>query len=188
VHDRACLVEQDGPGVQAMGELADQRGETLARDGGAGQRLLSLVDPLDRGVLLRGERMGDGLADRDERDFEGDLEQRQPDFARRVHQSIGCVVVRQPDAEPQPGHACVGEPLHVDVRLQADPVEELPGREQQLATLEEPGGIGELAGVHPGDRPVEGVLAGPHRQFQLTERDEVLEGGWQRSPVQSVGF
>jgi hypothetical protein len=87
---------------------------------------------LQDGVLLVDQVRERLLGDRDERQVVGDLEEREAVLGGGLDQRLRRVLVREADAQPQPGELVVREPL--DERALARCVGEVhPRSEQQLA-------------------------------------------------------
>jgi len=76
--------------------------------------------------------------------------------------------VGEAHAEPEPGHATDDEP--VDVRPGVRAGQAHPGGEDELAALQEGGGVLQLAHGDPADRPVEVPPPGEDGQVERCDR------------------
>ena len=120
------------------------------------------MDPL---VLLDAEQRRDRLADRDERGRARHLDQRKAAGVGRLDQPGRADGVREADADAERRDARVDEPVDVvdqDARVVGR--QPHPGGQQDLAALQERGGVLQLGHRHPAHRPVAAVGPGQQRE------------------------
>ena len=101
------------PGVELAGELREGRAQPVGPQRGERDRALRGEGPAAPRVRLRGDRLGTGAGDRDERRAVGHLEQRHPLGAARVGQQRRDAVAHHLGAEAESDHAAGREPAHV---------------------------------------------------------------------------
>ena len=131
--------------------------------GAAAQRGVGVVDELHRRAL----------ADRDERQLVGHLEQRQRQVARGLRHRVGDALVQEARAEPDRDDAVLDEP-HDVLALGARVEQLVAGRQHELAALQPRRRVAQVAGVRPAHARARARLAGDELQSEL--RQQVLDG------------
>ncbi len=149
VADLARLIQQRGPAVDLPGQPVDDRVHALGPQRGPGQPALGGEGAADLLVLLGGQQLADGLADRDERRLARHLQQRQPGPLGGGHERGRRLLVRDPDTEAETRHATGDEPGDIVGLVAFHPQ---AGGQQQLPALQVWCRVRELADRHPAHR------------------------------------
>ena len=126
--------------------------------------------------LLIRQVPGDRLRDRHERHVIGNAQDRKRKPVGLLDHGHGRLRKAEADAEAQPCDAVLGEPPYVLALLRLLLPYPEPGRQEELATLEELGRVGQLRHVQPAHLVAETLVSGRDAQAEPGERGDLPDG------------
>ena len=148
----AVQVQEHRPPLGHVGERRRDPLDPRTVHHGAREDVLRVDRSLQHVVLLGEDPREHRLGDRDERHRVRHLEHRERDLVGRGDDRPRHLVVGEPESEPEPREAGVGQALDVRTLLRRRRADAHPGREEQLAALQPRRRVLELAHVDPPDR------------------------------------